>query len=184
MLYLLPCRFVTTDTIVDYIPVDNLLVKFGGNDPWEFDFDVEKKEMLKQLRNACKDTNKQLANVDVELSDAEEFHDEESDEGEKQASKQVRFSSGLPPTRQSRYGPEDVEEGPEFSSLPSLRHQNPDQSVLRKGSASSTGFRRRQVHRLMSLQEPIGHSEANGAVSSSRQSASDKTFVVGRVQIR
>jgi len=141
--------------------------------------------MLKMLRNACKDSNRQMVNYDeVELSDTEEFHDEESDEGEKQASKQVRFSSGLPPTRQSRYGPEDGEEGPEFSSLPTLHQQNPDQSVLRKGSASSTGFRRRQVSRLMSLQEPVGHSESNGRISTSRQSAADKAFVMGGLQIR
>ena len=181
------CRFVTTETICEYIPSDNLLVKFGGSDPWEFDYDVEKKVMLKLMRDNCKDSDKQLVNWDeVELSDTEEFHEEESDEGDRQAStngKQVRFSSGLPPTRQSRYGPEDGEEGMEYSSLPSLRH---DQSVLRKGSASSSGFRRRQVSRLMSLQEPShGHTadrEANGSVPGNRQT--DKPLLVGGVQLR
>ncbi len=173
-------RFVTTDSITEYIPVDNLLTKFGGNDPWEFDFDVEKKAMLKLLREATRDSNRQIANRDeIELSETEEFHDEESDENGRGSSKQVRFSSGLPPTRQSRFGPENGEEGVEFSSLP------PDQSVLRRGSASSTGFRRRQVSRLMSLQEPIQASnrEANGVHPVRQSAASDKPFIVGGVQL-
>lgn len=182
---------MTTETISEYIPADNLLVRFGGTDPWEFDFDVEKKVMLKLLRDACKDGDRKLVNWDeVELSEDEAFHDEDSDEGERYPlsnGKQVRFSSGLPPTRQSRYGPENGEEGIEFSSLPNIRQ---DQSMLRKGSASSSGFRKRQVSRLMSLQEyPQGHSadsrEENGRVPVGRQAAPDKPFyIVGGIQLR
>ena len=60
--------------------------------------------------------------------------------------KQVRFSSTSPPSRQSRYG------GDEEDAYSSLGGGN-DQSLLKKGSATSQGFRRRQVTRLMSLQE-------------------------------
>lgn len=80
---------------------------------------------------------------------------------------QVRFSSNLPPTRQSRFGPEDEEDQQKMVS--------PENQQLLRGSAASHGFRsihtlllcvpvhtlanvnshycrRRQIHRLMSLQ--------------------------------
>ncbi len=52
----------------------------------------------------------------------------------------MSFSGGLPPSRQSRYG--DDEE---------VRPVSPDQRILQGGSGR--GFRRRQVSRLMSLQD-------------------------------
>lgn len=50
---------------------------------------------------------------------------------------QVRFSSNLPATRQSRYGPDNEEEEEEE------RHKltSPDSQQLLRGSASSHGFR-------------------------------------------
>ena len=53
----------------------------------------------------------------------------------------MRFSAGLPPTRQSRYGPDD-EENPYHSRYP-------NESQLLRGSAVSPNYRRRQVNRLL-----------------------------------
>ena len=56
---------------------------------------------------------------------------------------QVRFSSNLPPTRQSRFGPNDGER---------VQFHSPNNATLAKGSVAETGFRRRQVSKLMNLQ--------------------------------
>lgn len=69
----------------------------------------------------------------------------QSQDGSESGVKQVRFSANMPSTRQSRFG---TDEENSISSVSSV-----DQSVLRKGSATSAGFRRRQVTRLMSLQD-------------------------------
>ncbi len=66
----------------------------------------------------------------------------------------MSFSGGLPPTRQSRYG--DDEE---------VRSVSPDQRLLQGGSGRS--FRRRQVSRLMSLQENKKPSLLDNAESAS-----------------
>ena len=75
------------------------------------------------------------------------------DEAADGSTKQVRFSPSIPPSRQSRYGPDDDES---FVSI-----GGPDQSLLKTGSMSSV--RRRQVSRLMSLQETPREMESIGA---------------------
>ena len=54
---------------------------------------------------------------------------------------QVRFSAGLPPTRPSRYGPDD-EENPYHSCYP-------NKPQLLRGSAVSPNYCWRQVNRLL-----------------------------------
>ena len=71
------------------------------------------------------------------------------------STKQVRFSTNIPPSRQSRYGTE------EEASINSLR-SSAEQSMLKKGTASSSGFRRRQVTRLMNSQENPREKEGGG----------------------
>ena len=58
---------------------------------------------------------------------------------------QVRFSSNLPPTHQSRYGDLAEEDKPSAS---------PENRALMHGSTSN--MRRRQVHKLMSQQQGAG----------------------------
>ena len=108
-------------------------------------------------------------------------HDAEGAEGNL---KQVRFSSSIPPSRQSQYGAEDEENS--FGG-------GQDQAVLRKGSATSTGFRRRQVTRLMSLQEdprdktPSLERERNGSLPINileRPGTSGGVVTVGDVTVR
>lgn len=65
--------------------------------------------------------------------------------------KQVRFSPSMPPSRQSRYGPDDDE----YTSI-----GGSDQSLL---TGSTSSFRRRQVSRLMSLQETPREMESVGS---------------------
>ncbi len=45
-------RFVTKDNISDYIPTDQLLVKFGGEDTWEFDYQVERDRLFELAMSA------------------------------------------------------------------------------------------------------------------------------------
>ena len=58
---------------------------------------------------------------------------------------QVRFAPGLPPTHQSRYGSEEEE------SL--YRPRSPKEAQLLRGSAVSPNYRRRQVNRLINMQQ-------------------------------
>jgi len=46
------CRFVTKDNIGEYIPSEQRLVKFGGTDTWEFDYQVERDRMYKLAMEA------------------------------------------------------------------------------------------------------------------------------------
>lgn len=184
-------RFVTPENIQDYIPADNLLKKFGGNDPWEYVYEVEKKIMLKQIREVAGETQPKatpaVTNHDHwsddddmrDILEEDETEDQDGDSGdgaqsvpsigpEEESLKQVRFSSGLPPSRQSRYGADDEE-------FYSISVASPEQASLKKGSATASGFRRRQVTKLMSLQEsPRGgipatrDKEMNGSLPVSR----------------
>ena len=58
---------------------------------------------------------------------------------------QVRFSANLPPTRQSRFGPEEEEEEEEDEDGEGFeegkRVHSPDNQQLLRGSAASHGFR-------------------------------------------
>ena len=45
-------RFVTNDNIGEYIPKDQLLVKFGGTDTWEFDYQAEKERLFELAQSA------------------------------------------------------------------------------------------------------------------------------------
>ena len=139
------------ETLQEYIPADNLLKKFGGDDQWEFDYDVEKVEMLRLLREHGITDENEMKDIPDEVEEnsyiqgAVETGGASGGQASEGSLKQVRFSSGLPPTRQSRYGNDDKDP---YASL-----SNSEQSILNKGSAISSGFRRRQVSRLMSLQE-------------------------------
>lgn len=42
-------RFVTKDDITEYIDPDNLLERFGGNDPWQYDFEEEKARIKREV---------------------------------------------------------------------------------------------------------------------------------------
>ena len=42
-------RFVTEETIREYIAPDQLLERFGGTDTWTFDYDTEKQLMIDQV---------------------------------------------------------------------------------------------------------------------------------------
>ncbi len=37
---------MTNENICDYIPIDQLLEKFGGNDSWQFDYHVERDRLF------------------------------------------------------------------------------------------------------------------------------------------
>ena len=54
----------------------------------------------------------------------------------------MRFAGGQPPSRQSRYGNDEDSDISKYK----------DKALL-KGSSISAGYRRRQVNRLMSLQQ-------------------------------
>ena len=165
---------MTNGTIQEYIPAHNLLTRFGGLDTWEYDYAVERENMLALLRQA--DSNRlrtgasgaatsgpggvteeddkmaDLPQVTPMRGDGDAAYESglSQEELNSEASvKQVRFSNSLPPSSQSRFG--DVNGEDENISYNSLG--GPDQSLLKKGSATSLGFRRRQVTRLMSLQE-------------------------------
>ena len=43
-------RFVNSETILEYVSADQLLVKFGGMDEWQFDYETEKAVMLNLVR--------------------------------------------------------------------------------------------------------------------------------------
>ena len=43
------CRFVTTENITEFIPPEVLLKKFGGENSWEYDFDVERAPMMVEM---------------------------------------------------------------------------------------------------------------------------------------
>jgi hypothetical protein len=149
---------VTRETIQEYIPAHNLLTKYGGQDTWEYVYEVERESMLKLLREAEERQGAQPESTGEDKIDlphdearpvnddaiSEGAYDSQEDSGVEGNVKQVRFSPSSPPSRQSRYGgdEEDV-----YSSI-----VGSDQSLL-KGSATSHSFRRRQVTRLMSLQE-------------------------------
>lgn len=176
-------RFVSNDNIQEYIPAHNLLAKFGGLDTWEYVYEVERENLLKLLQQVNERTGAQPearqpeAGVDnmtalpeeeaLAVSDDAVKYDSDGDTGWSQEEvgadgsvKQVRFSSNTPPSRQSRYGNDEEDS---YGSI-----GGSDQSLLKKGSATSLGFRRRQVTRLMSLQEspqePKEPRERNGSL--------------------
>lgn len=164
------------ENIRDYIPANNLLTKFGGNDPWEFVYEVEKANMLKMMREVLDETQSEAGSEeggsdevkDIPGEEGLEVGGEESQEeelGSEGSVKQVRFSSNMPPVRNSRYADdeENVYNTPPAGSA---------QSVLRKGSATSSGFRKRQVTRLMSLQEDTREKEGVERISSRERGAS------------
>lgn len=160
-------RFVTMDNIQEYIPAHNLLTKYGGSDTWEFVYEVERKNMLGLLEQA----ESQIGARSDDLAKGSP-HDEavsEVSEGvgwsQDESVKQVRFSSNVPPTRQSRYGSDDEES---FGNNVS----GSDQSLLKKGSATALGFRRRQVTRLMSLQEQGSHDKEPEVEATGRETRS------------
>lgn len=154
---------MTNDTIQEYIPAHNLLTKFGGLDTWEFVYEVENEEMLKLIRESertgareiAEDSMKELpqeaplaASSDTIKYDSDGACDtawSQEDMGADENVKQVRFSANTPPSRQSRHGGDEEDA---YSSIGGSDH-----SLLKKGSATSLGYRRRQVTRLMSLQE-------------------------------
>ena len=132
----------------EYIPPDQLLVKFGGNDTWEFDYAVEKERLHNLALSAFNKKKEKETNDDLfqdDILEEEEGESIQSQQAEEERGRQVRFSAGLPPTRQSRFGHDD--------DILEARSTSPEQQLLQKGSATSRGFRRRQVSRLMSLQE-------------------------------
>ena len=82
----------------------------------------------------------------------------------------MRFAAGLPPTRQSRFGGEEEESV--------YRPCSPKEAQLLRGSAISPNYRRRQVNRLMNMQQssvdswtssssPQQSLESTGSLSSS-----------------
>ena len=42
---------MTNDTIGEYISKDQLLVKFGGTDTWEFDYQAEKERLFELVHS-------------------------------------------------------------------------------------------------------------------------------------
>lgn len=152
---------MTSETVQKYIPAHNLLTKFGGLDTWEYVYEVERADMLKLIQEAEERKGAQSESGDDDTTglpqeeasavsdDAVKYDSDgawsQEDVGAEGNVKQVRFSSTSPPSRQSRYGGDEEEN---YSSI-----GGSDQSLLKKGSATSLGFRRRQVTRLMSLQE-------------------------------
>lgn len=46
----IPFRFVNSDTILEYVSSDQLLVNLGGTDQWQFDYETEKTVMLNLLQ--------------------------------------------------------------------------------------------------------------------------------------
>lgn len=167
---------MTGETIQQYIPAHNLLTKFGGLDTWDYVYEVEREAMLKLLQEAEErkgaqsesgedDTTELPQEEALAVSDDAVKYDSEGASGtglsqeEEGNVKQVRFSSTSPPSRQSRFG------GDEEDSYCSVGGS--DQSLLKKGSATSLGFRRRQVTRLMTLQESSQEKEpreSNGSL--------------------
>ena len=183
------CRFVTTENFQEYVTANNLLTKFGGNDPWVFNYDTEKAAMTdlyqrsvmiaeRDERPAGEADNVIMSEEAVEDVDQSPVDVNEPVGVSRDNSKQVRFSSGLPPTRQSRFGPDDCGSDTVYGSS-----QSPDQAKLRRGSAPNFGFRRRQVSRLINLQEPPQSRwlprETNGELPISQQSFDNATVVGG-----
>ncbi len=135
-------------------------MRYGGTDPWEFDHEVEKEEMLRMIREVQGETQLGAPPEDDTMdipgqetglegpgsNGSAAHHNGANGTMDDGSLKHVRFSSSIPPSRQSRYGTESEQNS--FSSTGS-----PDQAALKKGSVTTTGFRRRQVTRLMSLQE-------------------------------
>lgn len=168
---------MSNETIQDYIPAHNLLTKFGGLDTWEYVYEVERENLLKLLQQVTGRTGAQPELAEDSMKDLPQEeplaasnngakYDSEGtfDTGEISPDgsvKQVRFSSNTPPSRQSRFG---GDEDDTYSSLGGSDH-----SLLKKGSATALGYRRRQVTRLMSLQESprekeLPQKERNGSL--------------------
>ena len=133
-------RFVSRENFQNYIPPDELLTKFGGNNTWQFDYETERDVMLSYVKKVLDE-------------DASEVSEGGAVSG---GGKHVRFSSGLPPTRQSRFGADNEGTDLQTASL--------DRRMLQKGSAAGNGFRRRQVSRLMSLQSPPKGAQESGMI--------------------
>lgn len=161
-------KFVTTENITEFIPPEVLLKKFGGENSWEYDFDVERAPMMVEMEPVW--TEEWYASgLPSDLVDGEGG-------GGNGGKKQVHFSAGLPPTRQSRYGTDEDEQ-----TSASAAH-SPKQRVLAKGTAGASGFRRRQVSKLMSLQSQtsglprqrsLGNGELNGGPGTSLRRLSE-----------
>ncbi|MCG8625224.1 MAG: hypothetical protein MJE68_24905, partial [Proteobacteria bacterium] len=127
---------MTNENIQEYISPEHLLTKYGGYDQWQFNFEVEHEKMM-QLIDSYHDVaaddgddpqDEGLGDDDRLTPVAEEEDDEEmigGGGGRRERGgggrKQVRFSSGLPPTRQSRFGRQDEDDIP--------RSVSPDQQV-------------------------------------------------------
>ena len=65
-----PCRFVTKEDITDYIAPENLLERFGGQDPWKFEYSRE--ELVNEMERVVSD--------DVEREEVEGRNEEDDDE--------------------------------------------------------------------------------------------------------
>lgn len=134
-------KFVTKSDITDYVSPSQLMVQFGGDDPYVYDFDSE----YETLRSECEEV--------WERDPLTSYEDEEEE-----SLKQVRFAPHQPPSRQSRYGSEEED---------CDRRQSLDNQLM-KGSAISPGYRRRQVHRLISSQVQQPHDRAMSLPSMSQ----------------
>lgn len=138
-------KFVTKSDITDYISPSQLLTMFGGVDDWTFDAVTFKEELRKEHDSVwLRDPLGVSPDEGIEVEEEEEEDGEgeglkESDPGPRQ----VRFASGQSPTRQSRYG---TDEDAEYYSQRSTSSLEPQ---LLRGTASSPGYRRRQVTKLI-----------------------------------
>lgn len=158
-------------------------MKFGGTNPWQFDFEAERDLFQSYIKKVLGDDFNTPKSSHSQALEAN--HDEFPSSG-KAGGKQVRFSSGLPPTRQSRFGSDNEGRSLQTASL--------DRKMLQKGSASGNGFRRRQVSRLMSLQHgshesgQTKDSVENGSVPTARRQSepvtSSNVTTIGDIMLR
>ena len=50
-------RFVTKETVLDYVDSDQLLERFGGTDPWQYDYQAEKRRLVEEAEKVWKGKN-------------------------------------------------------------------------------------------------------------------------------
>lgn len=67
---------MTKETVLDYVDSDQLLERFGGTDPWQYDYLTEKRRFIEEAGKAWKGKNLVEEEEDPEVERASLDHQE------------------------------------------------------------------------------------------------------------
>lgn len=67
---------MTKETVLDYVDSDQLLERFGGTDPWQYDYPTEKRRFIEEAEKAWKGKNLVEEEEDPEVERASLDHKE------------------------------------------------------------------------------------------------------------